>query len=254
MMAHRVIPGVSGSLMPPPPTGGKSQPSSDVSFDTPIIARSNPYNDLRPFIEYQWRTRETMCKNLFIVDFPHGTNGAGATKEDEDFFLSGHFDARSIKLHGPRPLKQALYAIAVYNHDQANEFVRKWATANADYYENRSMLMGMSGPVAEPRTFFSAEEAVGHGDKFLRYAIRLIRQDPRLLKVQQQQTTQTAGTSSPSGKPVTHDSPNAALPATSPDAPPLTSQEPHRQDSQQTFNVSKSNGAITMANGKILFK
>lgn len=147
-----------------------------VSSHSPVMARSNPYNDLRPFIEYLWATRADMCKNIFIEDFPRGTDGAPATKNEEDTFLRAHFDEMTLQIQGGRFLKQVLYAIAKYNQDLVTEFAYNWAKKHEDYYSDSSMLMDMCSPNKKPRNFFEFEESAGHQDKFLRCAIIAIRQ------------------------------------------------------------------------------
>lgn len=115
-----------------------------------------------------------MCENIYPDQFPRGGKGH-ATKQEEDAFLLEHCDIESLHMHGGRFLKQALYSIAKYNEDSVLAFARDWALRNRDFYEDRSMLMGMCGSVAQIKNFFDAEEAAKHPEAFLERAILAIR-------------------------------------------------------------------------------
>lgn len=166
-------------------------PPNNTSPRPPVIARSNPFNDLRPFIEHLWKTKKHMCENIYPDQFPRGEKGP-ATKQEEDAFLLCHFDANSLHTHGGRFLKQALYAIAKYNEDSVLDFARDWALRNRDFYEDRSMLMGMCGSVAQIKNFFDAEETAKHPETFLERAILAIRYG--LQKLYEAQTAARADT------------------------------------------------------------
>lgn len=142
-----------------------------------------------------------MCGNIYPDQFPRGEKGQ-ATKQEEDAFLLEHFDAESLHVHGGRFLKQALYSIAKYNEDSVLAFAREWALRNRDFYEDRSMLMGMCGSVAQIKNFFDAEEAAMHPEAFLQRTILAIRhglqqlheaQTVAKLEVQQQTLLDAAG-------------------------------------------------------------
>ncbi|CAD0088661.1 unnamed protein product [Aureobasidium mustum] len=94
--------------------------------DGSIILRQNAYADMRPFIEQLWEDRRSMCCNIYLDQFPRGTNGKGATKEEEDAFLLQYFSEREFLLQGGRFLKQVLYAIAKFNEDSVLTHAEKW--------------------------------------------------------------------------------------------------------------------------------
>lgn len=127
----------------------------------PVIARSNPWDDLRPFIEYLWRTRKAICQTLYTDEFPRGTDGEGATRSQEDEFLLRSFNRQDLHRLGGAFLKQALYAIAVYNDNEITNFVAKWSDEHQEFYANPSQSL-------LTEKFLTANEEADHDNDFLK--------------------------------------------------------------------------------------
>ncbi|KAG9972664.1 hypothetical protein KCU98_g13110, partial [Aureobasidium melanogenum] len=135
--------------------------------DGSIILRQNAYADMRPFIEQLWEDRRAMCCNIYLDEFPRGSTGKGATKEEEDAFLLGYFSEREFHLQGGRFLKQVLYAIAKFNEDSLLSHAEKWWR---EY--NFCASSGMDS--AQIRQVLDLHQAANFPDSFLRRVVLLI--------------------------------------------------------------------------------
>ncbi|KAG9967765.1 hypothetical protein KCU98_g16162, partial [Aureobasidium melanogenum] len=122
---------------------------------------------MRPFIEQLWEDRRTMCCNIYLDQFPRGSTGKGATKEEEDAFLLGYFSEREFHLQGGRFLKQVLYAIAKFNEDSVLSHAEKWWR---DY--NFCASAGMDA--AQIRQVLDLHQAANFPNSFLNRVVLLI--------------------------------------------------------------------------------
>lgn len=104
-----------------------------------------------------------MCRNIYLDEFPCPKDGK-ATKDEEDEFLLRRFDAATLQSHGGAFLKQALYAIAKYNHDGVAEFAAAWAKK---HHEEENILTRVHDDGIDARGLFTAEEASDYNDLFL---------------------------------------------------------------------------------------
>lgn len=153
----------------PPPS-----PATPELITAPAIARSNPYNDLRPFIEHLWVTDAAKYRSVFTDLFPRGQHGH-ASKEEEDAFIEKYFAQDIVREQGPRFLKQALYSIALYNEDRVRKFAAKWSKDNRDLLDDKDSVNQICSPSASIRVVFSTEDCGEHDDAFLTRAIAAIR-------------------------------------------------------------------------------
>lgn len=106
--------------------------------------------------------------------FPRGPDGA-ASQQDEDDFLLEHFDRWTFYSLGARFLKQALYAVAVYNESRVLEFAAAWAKHNSDRLADPGILTSACAPPGEVRLFFTTEQLESYEESFLLRAIMVIR-------------------------------------------------------------------------------
>lgn len=189
IMSLHTVPEPSGALQEPPSIGSLATvlENSKVAIgkDVPVIARSCAYDDLAPFIQFLWLNRTDVCLNLFTDQFPRHEDGTPSSKDEEDAFLSNKVGAEALHVHGGAFLKQALYSVALHNDGQVTKFADNWAKQHREWFMDRSMLMGMCGDVAEPRNFFTADEAAGHDQCFLRHVITKLRYGLQALQIAQ---------------------------------------------------------------------
>lgn len=188
-MSLHTVPEPSRALLKPPSIGSLATVPKNskvaIGNDVPVIARSCAYDDLAPFIQFLWLNRTDVCLNLFTDQFPRHEDGTPSSKDEEDAFLSNKVGAEALHVHGGAFLKQALYAVALYNDGQVTKFADNWAEQHREWFMDRSMLMGMCGDVAEPRNFFTADEAAGHDQCFLRRVITKLRYGLQALQIAQ---------------------------------------------------------------------
>ncbi|KAG9753338.1 hypothetical protein KCU73_g5909, partial [Aureobasidium melanogenum] len=135
--------------------------------DGSIILRQNAYADMRPFIEQLWVDRRTMCCNIYLDEFPRGSTGKGATKEEEDAFLLGYFSECEFHLQGGRFLKQVLYAIAKFNEDSVLSHAEKW-------WREYNFCASSGMDAAQIRQVLDLHQAANFPDSFLRRVVLLI--------------------------------------------------------------------------------
>ncbi|THY64214.1 hypothetical protein D6C99_00315 [Aureobasidium pullulans] len=133
-----------------------------------FVVRSDPFKDIRPFIEHLWITRTNMCRNLYPDEFPRGTKEKHATKEQEDEFILRHFSADDLHEQGGRFLKQVLYSIAKYNEDNVLSRAAAWAEQYESFYANP----GMS--VSQIRNVLDEHQGAYFPDSFLSRAVLVI--------------------------------------------------------------------------------
>ncbi|KAG9954132.1 hypothetical protein KCU85_g764, partial [Aureobasidium melanogenum] len=152
-------------------TMDQSETSERAVYVTPhdgsIILRQNAYADMRPFIEQLWEDRRAMCCNIYLDEFPRGTAGKGATKEEEDAFLLGYFSEREFHLQGGRFLKQVLYAIAKFNEDSVLSHAEKW-------WREYNFCASSGMDAAQIRQVLDLHQAANFPDSFLKRVVLLI--------------------------------------------------------------------------------
>lgn len=147
----------------------RQSPASGAAHgDGAVIVRSNPYNDLRPFIEQLWLTRPEICRNIFPDQFPRGVNDRGASKEEEDEFILAYFTPDELHKQGGRFLKQVLYSIAKYNEDEVLVFAGRWAQGNPAFYESPNV------EEATMHTFLGSQQSANHPESFLSRVVTVI--------------------------------------------------------------------------------
>jgi len=161
----------AGGSFDMPDTSAHVMESAPAATSVPMIARSDPYADLRPFIIRMWCTRESMCRNVFLDDFPRHSDRP-ATKAEEDEFLLKHFDANTLHMQGGAFLKQALYAIALYHQDEVAKFAAEWADK---HHDDQDILVAIYNDDLDARSLFTAEYSIGRGDAFLNHARRIVK-------------------------------------------------------------------------------
>lgn len=167
-----------------PDTSAHVMESAPAATSAPSIARSDPYADLRPFIIRMWCTRESMCRNVFLDDFPRH-NDRPATKAEEDEFLLKHFDPNTLHMQGGAFLKQALYAIALYNRDEIAKFAAEWASK---HHDDQGILVAIYNDELDARSLFTTEYSIGRGDAFLNHARSTIKHvNPRVVPIEPKQ-------------------------------------------------------------------
>ncbi|KAF4551711.1 Hypothetical protein D9617_12g035990 [Elsinoe fawcettii] len=123
-----------------------------------LILRSEPFAEIRTFIEHLWRTRSDMCKIIFTDIFPRGQGDQGATQQEEEAFLDSHFDAQTVAEQGYRFLKQALYCIALHNDGEVKERALLWMKDNEEYFSDRGSANDLLKKDSTKK-FFSEEDA-----------------------------------------------------------------------------------------------
>lgn len=147
----------------------EQRPVADtLPLERPVVVRSDPFKDIRPFIEHLWITRTNMCRNLYPDEFPRGTKEKHATKEQEDEFILRHFSADDLHEQGGRFLKQVLYSIAKYNEDNVLSRAAAWAEQYESFYANP----GMS--VSQIRNVLDEHQGAYFPDSFLSRAVLVI--------------------------------------------------------------------------------
>lgn len=126
----------------------------------PII-RSDPFQDLTPFIENLWNTRPEMCRSVFTDLFPRGENGQGATKDEEDTFVARFFNNEVIVEQSSRFLKQVLYCIALYNNTRVVSDAKKWKETHPDLFSDAGIVEQML-KTSRTRVFFDETDVKEH--------------------------------------------------------------------------------------------
>jgi hypothetical protein len=151
--------------------------------DGSVIARSDPFSDLRPFIKHLWESRQAMCCNIYPDEFPRGTEGKGATKDEEDEFLLRYFSASDLHMQGGRFLKQVLYSIARFNEGNVLNCAAQWASE----YKISHLDPGMDA--ARIRQILDGYHSVSHPDSFLSRVVLVISYGLHQLRQGQNGTT-----------------------------------------------------------------
>lgn len=140
----------------------------------PVIARSDPVNDLQPFIDHLCLYRPSLTRNIYTDEFPRGTKEDPATKAQEDEFLLSYFTEKDLHVYGGSFLKTALFYIARYNDNSVIEFVTQWTNK---FVENPATLHHVERICGngDLQQFFTAEDLMGHPSTFLNRAMITIK-------------------------------------------------------------------------------
>ncbi|KAJ9623124.1 hypothetical protein H2203_006060 [Taxawa tesnikishii (nom. ined.)] len=149
--------------------------SSALSQPDPVIARSNPYDDLRPFIEQMWMNEEAECRSIFKDMFPSSRIEAKITKEMDDGFVLQFFTQQQLhQLGGPKPGSRE---------------------KNKNVLSDPHMLEFLE--TADFTAWFDEDERSGRSEEFLKRAAKLIKYralhyKESLAEEQEKAVTQTA--------------------------------------------------------------
>ena len=164
-------------MLPPPDIGILPVPIHSngvfpVKTHPSSIVRSNPFNDIQPFIDFLWTTDPALCRSVFTDLFPRGINGLGASQEEEDAFILQHFDEACFNEHGPRFLKTVLYHIAVYNDGRVIEAAQRFERDNEDLFANELNIKELMAKTTLHEFFTDRELILYHYDELLLNRVR----------------------------------------------------------------------------------
>ncbi|PNS14065.1 Eukaryotic translation initiation factor 4 gamma [Sphaceloma murrayae] len=230
-LIHSSFNDVSSTTKPPGPSLRRRLHSA-----VPIL-RSDPYNELTPFIQHLWTTRPDVCRTVFVDLFPRGKDGRGATKGEEDDFISHFFDEDTIIEQGARFLKQVLYSIAMYNHTRVVEAAGNWKKIHPELFADAGIVDQMV-KATTTRVFFDEDDVrTHHHDEALLFRTMQYIQDELLstrpaivAKQTLESPAEASGTVAPRErpvfKPVTYDSVTQTARKVSDKISPTTTPQP----------------------------
>lgn len=144
----------------------------------PIIVSANRFNDIKPYMDINYRENPAKWSAVFPWEFPQH-----ATREQEEAFLIHEFGQVECRVQGFQFLKQGWYGIAINNYEHRVPLVaRDWRQKNLSYYdlEKTAVLEAMCKDNAEPIAFFP-EEMDMYGEKFLRVVMQVLQAEARVL-------------------------------------------------------------------------
>jgi hypothetical protein len=152
--------------------------ATDAAADTmePVIASSNRFHDLGPYIEALIASDKMKWESIMPFDFP-----VKGTQEVEQEFLRKFFPDREIRMQGGadgegfRFLKQVWHSIALHNqYDRIPEVSAKWFNSNTELLTDPRMRSYILSPQVQPSTFFGELELRLYGHKFLGHVVQHI--------------------------------------------------------------------------------